>query len=79
MEFPLARSDADGEFNWNPDQASPDDSSSSSSNPSDSNEGSSEDEDSEIWNDEDVDIPLGEAVDNEEVGRALAEQARRSN
>lgn len=49
--------DGDGEFNWDPNQASSDDSASSSSAPDESEAGDSEDEDSEIWNDEDVDIP----------------------
>ena len=65
--------DADGEFNWNPNQASSDESSSSSSGPgeSDDDEGS-EDENSEIWRDEDVEIPQGEAVDNDDVGSRIA-------
>ena len=67
--------DDDGQFEWNPEQASDEESSSSTSDfsESDDDEGESgEDKDSEVWNDDDAEIPLGEAKEDEEVGSRLA-------
>ena len=64
--------DEDGQFNWNPNQASSDESSSSGSDISESDDEGSEDENSEIWQDENADIPQGETVGNDNVGTRIA-------